>query len=232
RLNDGASHYLLKVLRLNKGHYLHIFNGNGGYYEAEIIDCQKNVCHLLTKNHIPIDNESPASINLAIGISRSEKMDFIFQKCTELGVTSFTPVITEYSEFKLKGDRLEKKLLHWKKIIISACEQSRRNRIPELLKPVPFDEYLLNRGADDQHLMLDHRATKGLVNIATGLNKDRAINFMIGPEGGFSEYELLVAEKSGFHLAHLGPRVLRTETAPVATMAILQSMLGDFSSGQ
>lgn len=229
-LDREKSHYLVTVLRLSTGTPLQVFNGQGGCYEAEITEASKNRCSILLGKHLPDDRQSPASIDIGIGLSRPEKVDFILQKCTELGATSFTPVITTHSEFRLKGEKLEKKLSHWEKVIISACEQSQRNRLP-LLKPVcrQLGDYLDARPEGTIGILLDHRSELSLVSTLEKLDKpEPAFHLLIGPEGGLSEHEIEAGASSGFLKAHLGPRVLRTETAPVAAMAILQSRVGDF----
>ena len=221
-LDEKASHYLNKVLRLKANAPLIVFNGNGNQYNATIEAIEKKTVTIRTKDCDNINNESPLSIHLGIAISKGDRMDWVMQKATELGVTAITPLTSERTEVKLKGERLEKKLQHWRQIAISACEQCGRNRIPTINTLSIADDWI-NTVAAERKLVLHHRTEQAIdttLNIASSA-------LLIGPEGGLSEREINAAEQQGFEALRLGPRVLRTETAPLAAITLLQHSWGD-----
>jgi 16S rRNA (uracil1498-N3)-methyltransferase len=169
------------------------------------------------------DRESNLSIHLAIGISRGERMDLIVQKATELGVSEITPLFTERCEVKLSGERLDKKVNHWQQVAISACEQCQRNSLPSINAPVKIEQWQVNCDASLK-LVLHHRTDQSLSDMPPPSGQ---VALLIGPEGGLSEREIEQAISLGFSPLALGPRVLRTETAPLAAISILQSLWGD-----
>src|SRR5690606_3425388 len=172
--------------------------------------------------HNAENRESPLQLELAIGISRGERFEWVLQKATELGVTKITPLITERTEVKTSGDRQEKMLDRWQHIIISACEQCQRNLLPELAAPVQLNDYLPQVNSD-LRFVLHHRDSKTLPTE----QKPQSITLLIGPEGGLSESEIALAQQHNFNALTLGPRVLRTETAPVAAISLVQYLWGD-----
>jgi len=225
-LPGRQSNYLCKVLRMQSGRELWLFNGRGGAWlcridEADAKRAVVSVGELYQENH-----ESPLQLELVIALSKGDRFEFVLQKATELGVTRIQPMLTEHTEVKLNAERLNKKHQHWMGILISACEQSGRNRVPELLPVKSFGE-LLAQPSDMAGILLDPQAKQGL----SALNKrpESGLRLYIGPEGGFSEAETDQAKKSGVQGIRLGPRVLRTETAPLAIISILQSNFGDLS---
>ena len=151
-------------------------------------------------------------------------MDMVIQKSTELGVTTITPILTERTEVKLKGERVQKKLQHWHQITISACEQSGRTTLPELHSPRPVDQWLQHSDGE-LRFVLHHRGVEGLNTAAA----PASVDLLIGPEGGLTPEEIDAASGHGFESLTLGPRVLRTETAPLAAIAILQARWGDMN---
>ncbi|TQV74146.1 16S rRNA (uracil(1498)-N(3))-methyltransferase [Aliikangiella marina] len=222
-LPKEASHHCIQVLRYSVGDSLILFNGDGFDYIAEITAIEKKSCAVTITEKINLENESPINIHLFQGIARGDKMDLIIQKSVELGVKYFTPIFTERSNVKLDNKRQEKKLVHWQNIAISACEQSGRAIVPKINPPVqiknlPGDENTL-------HLILEPTATSRI----TDLPKTKNIAVYIGPEGGFSPSDLDKLKSIGALGIRLGPRVLRTETAGLATIAILQTTFGDLS---
>lgn len=221
-LDANAARHVAKVLRLVPGAALRLFDGNGGEYSATISDIEKREVIVTTGAYQSIDVESPLLVTLAQGISKGERMDFTLQKAVELGVQRIAPLETEHSVVNLKGERRERKLEHWRGVIISACEQCGRNTLPELLPVQSIDKWL---GTTQQGLLLllDHRATNSIRN----LSKTAEITLLIGPEGGLSENERNKAYQSGYSGLRLGPRVLRTETAALTALAALQSHWGD-----
>lgn len=221
---DGTTaHYLLKVLRMDTGRELILFNGQGGEFSAKIISTSKKSLVCAIGEHHNKESESSLTTELAIGVSRGERMDWVLQKATELGVNRITPVFAERTEVKLKGDRLEKKMQHWQQIIISACEQCTRNTLPELAPATSALDYILSSNSE-QKFVLHHRTVKQLRDI----KKPESVALLIGPEGGLTDEEIKAAEDNGFSPLALGPRVLRTETAPIAALSVLQFVWGDF----
>ena len=221
-LDEKASHYLNKVLRLKANAPLIVFNGHGNQYNATIEAIEKKTVTIRTKDCDNINNESPLSIHLGIAISKGDRMDWVMQKATELGVTAITPLTSERTEVKLKGERLEKKLQHWRQIAISACEQCGRNRIPTINTLSIADDWI-NTVAAERKLVLHHRTEQAIDATLTIASSA----LLIGPEGGLSEREINAAEQQGFEALRLGPRVLRTETAPLAAITLLQHSWGD-----
>lgn len=223
-LDENASRHLSKVLRMQAGRELILFDGHGGEYSAIISAVGKKVVSVELGDFSAIDRQSPLSIHLGIGISRGERFDHVLQKATELGVTTITPLFSERTEVKLSGPRLEKKLLHWQQILISSCEQCQRNRLPMLSAPMSLDQWLPTVD-EQQRFVLHHRSDVTLSHTAT----PNSVALAIGPEGGLSEFEIEASKKFGFQSLTLGPRVFRTETAPLAAISLMQYLWGDLS---
>lgn len=221
-LDEKASHHLSKVLRLKAGAELIVFNGNGLQYPAVITQVNKKTVHVNTAVAESVDNESPLTSQLGIAVSRGDRMDWVMQKATELGVSAITPLLSERTNLKLTADRQNKKHQHWQQIIISACEQCGRNRLPTLNPLQTLDNWLETTAADKK-LLLHHRSD-GQLNAAEPVS---SVALLIGPEGGLSEQEIARASRRGFEALRIGPRVLRTETAPLAALAIVQQLWGD-----
>ena len=224
QLEAGASQHLSRALRLNVGDSLCLFDGSGREWPCQITSVERKQVSVMPAEPLVRDLESPLTIHLGIAISRGDRMDMVIQKSTELGVTTITPILTERTEVKLKGEREQKKLQHWRQITISACEQSGRNILPELHSPRPVGQWLQDRDGE-QRFVLHHRGAEGL-NTATA---PTSVDLLIGPEGGLTPDEIDAAAGHGFQPLTLGPRVLRTETAPLAAIAILQARWGDMN---
>ena len=224
-LHAEASKHASQVLRLKPGNEVYLFNGDGFEYQAVIVKSGKST-HVEIQQSIRKNNESPLKITLIQGISRSDKMDFSLQKSVELGVNAIQPVFCKRSILNLDQKRLTKKIRHWQAVIHSACEQSGRCVVPELKKPSRFDQILQDRPSETLDLILDPNSRQTIPPLLHGYQKFR---LMIGPEGGFDQEEIVHAVSSGFTSVSLGPRILRTETAGIAAMAILQSLKGDLS---
>ncbi|MDR3479032.1 MAG: 16S rRNA (uracil(1498)-N(3))-methyltransferase [Gammaproteobacteria bacterium] len=225
-LAEAASHHLARVLRAKISDQLIVFNGEGGEYNATIIHIDKKKVTIKIDSYDAREAESPISLCLAQGISRGEKMDYTIQKAVELGVTKIIPLLTERCTVKLDADRREKKLQHWQSIIISACEQSGRNKIPTLLPPQTFSHWLPSATAD-KCFVLAPTAKQKLEKIS--LINNAEVMLLIGPEGGLSDGEIARASEQGFLPLNLGPRILRTETAAVAALTALQCIYGDLA---
>jgi 16S rRNA (uracil1498-N3)-methyltransferase len=223
-LEPGAAKHLLQVLRLRQGDQITLFDGQGQDYSAEITRIRGNA--LSARVGAPGPPEPPATlrIHLGLGISKGERMDFAIQKAVELGVTEITPLWTARSVVKLDDARLSRKVARWQGILIAACEQSGRRRLPALHPPEKLPSWLTPRHACG--LMLDHRATATLHQLAPPA--DHHLSLVVGPEGGLTPDERQAAETAGFTAVRLGPRILRTETAPLAAIAAIQTLWGDF----
>jgi 16S rRNA (uracil1498-N3)-methyltransferase len=224
RLDEKASHHLARVLRASVGEALTLFNGQGGEYTAIITQIDKKAVQVQLNDFNPREAESPLNIHLAQGLARGEKMDYIIQKAVELGVKKVIPLITERCNVRLEGEREEKRLQHWQSVAISACEQSGRNTLPEVTPPQILKTWLPQAKAN-QCFVLSPQATPKLTNI--DLPSDAIVILLIGPEGGLSDQEIAAAINQGFQPLNLGPRILRTETAPLAAITLLQSVYGD-----
>lgn len=229
-LNEERSHYLASVLRLKPGQSLRLFNGQGGEFEATVEAVARKAVVVRAGPGHGDRGISPLKTELAVAISRGERLDWVIQKATELGVDRIRLLWSERVEVRLKGERLQRKHQHWQRIAISACEQSGRTRLPELPAPEPLRDYLQQLPTDPASLrLLLHPPPPGQAprSPLQGSPKPRSARLLVGPEGGWSEAEVQQACAAGFVPWSLGPRILRTETAPVAALAILQYCLGD-----
>lgn len=223
QLDEKASHHLARVLRAVVGDKVVLFNGEGGEHHAVIRQInKKNVVAEILK-FVDRNVESPVKIILAQGIARGEKMDFVIQKAVEMGVSEIVPVITERCNVRLDQEREQKRMQHWHAVVISACEQSGRNHLPVMHAPVELEEWLEKTKAEIKFVLSPH-ATQKLQDV----KRASTIAVVIGPEGGLSDAEIQAAQKMGFAALNLGPRILRTETAALAALAVLQFAFGDF----
>lgn len=224
QLDEKASHHLARVLRAKENETIILFNGDGYEYEAKITQIHKKFVEVSIFSAIEKNTESPIELCLAQGIARGEKMDFIVQKAVELGVKKIVPLVTERCNVRLDQEREEKRRLHWQAVIISACEQSGRTVLPQLLPPQTLADWLASEKVDYGLVLSPHHKGE-LAEIA--FSPRAKIALLIGPEGGLSEQEVQVAINKGFLPLNLGPRILRTETATIAALAILQANYGD-----
>ncbi len=224
-LEPGPSQHLSRVLRMKPDDSIILFDGTGGQYPAIIRELSKKSVTATTADFEPVERESNLSLHLGIAISRGERMDWVVQKATELGVSGITPLRTERTEVRISGERAEKKLRHWQQIATSACEQCGRNRLPHI-QPVQDLAQWISGVQADTRLVLHHRAGTA----QTGAAAPSSIALLVGPEGGLSPAEITSAEQAGFSSLQQGPRVLRTETAPLAAIAILQARWGDMAA--
>ena len=223
-LEPGPSQHIARAMRMRPGDALTVFNGMGGEYPATISAVGKKFVALELGELRDREVESPLAIHLGIAISRGDRMDWLIQKATELGVNSVSPVFTERVEVKLKGDRADKKRRHWQQIAIAACEQCGRNQLPQINASQELSRWI-DKTEADLKLVLHHRAP---VESDHDISPS-SIALLIGPEGGLSEAEIGLSGNAGYQPLKLGPRVMRTETAPLAAIAILQARWGDIS---
>lgn len=226
QLDDSASRHLCQVLRLNTGDALVLFNGDGCSYPARISQADKKKAQVIVDACDSRSLESPLHIHLGIALSKGDRFDWVLQKATELGVAAITPLQTQRVDVKLNRERAEKKQRHWQQVIVSACEQCGRNRLPHLAEPQVLQHWLASVEAEQKWVLSP--AHEG------GLQPSQAASsaaLLVGPEGGLEDDEVRLALDSGFASLQLGPRILRTETAPLAAISILQFCWGDFDQG-
>jgi len=226
-LDEFSSHHALRVMRVKVDDFLILFNGDGFEYRGRVSDINKKTINIEILSKEKKNNESPININLFQSISSNEKMDMVIQKATELGVSSIQPIFTSRSTIKLSLDRTKKRLIHWRQVSISACEQSGRSKIPTIKSPIGFDQFAEGITTNSLNLLLHPDNLEESCNLPNKYSGD--INIFIGPEGGFSEDEVLLLKKQNCINIQLGSRILRTETAPLAIIAILQYKYGDFA---
>ncbi len=241
---SGANH-VARVLRSRVGDVIGIFDGEGHEFCAIIASIKGQQVVVNIGKHVETTNESPLRITLLQGVSRGERMDLVVQKATELGVASIVPVITDRSVVKLDRDQITKKQQHWLNIAIGACEQSGRARLPSVAAPISLSKYLEsgNKKAPqfEGHfervirLVLDPCASRSLSALAADKKSGNGepphfelhFELLIGPEGGLDDDEVAAANRAGFASVSLGPRILRTETAAIAALSVLQAKWGD-----
>ncbi len=223
-ITGSAANHIGRVLRLKAGDELTLFNGQGGEYSATLTTIERQMVCALVGEFNPRECESPLNITLAQGVSRGERMDYTLQKSVELGVTRIIPLITERCGVKLDAKRAEKRLQHWQGVIISACEQCGRNRLPEILPLTSLTHWLSQPDSTAARWVLHHRAAHSMRQLAAPAGE---VSLLIGPEGGLSRREIESAIQHGFQAVQFGPRILRTETAGVATLAAIQTHWGD-----
>ena len=224
-LPSRVSGHLRQVLRMKAGDELILFNGlDGRDCRAVITRAGKRETQARVLECGEAEPPPQLIIHLALGISRGERMDFALQKAVELGVTSISPLFTRRTVVRLNAERVKRRLAHWQGIITSACEQSGRGYLPRLNTPENLESWLKTKAGADT-LLLDPRAEQTLPQLPAPRD---VLTFLIGPEGGFSDGERARAYANGCTGIRLGPRILRTETAPLAAMAAAQVLWGDF----
>jgi 16S rRNA (uracil1498-N3)-methyltransferase len=221
-LSEDAAHHAVHVLRLREGDEVTLFNGRGGEFAARIASMQRLRISIDLLQHRAIERESPLRITLVQGVSAGERMDSTVRKAVELGVAEVQPVLAARSVARPKGDRAENRRSHWQKIVISACEQCGRNRVPEVQALVSLDDYRPQSGTTK--ILLSPASELPLSKLSTA---ETRIVLAAGPEAGFTEEEEARLVEAGFVPTSLGPRVLRTETAAVAALAALNALRGD-----
>lgn len=216
----------LNVLRVHPNENITLFDGKGKAHAAQLTVLEKRRAEAEILHEDTTDNESPLNITLIQSISSGERMDFTLQKSVELGVTAIQPVISERCIVRLDGERAAKRLARWQEIVISACEQSGRNTVPPVLPIIGYREALDKMPSESTKLIMSINRARKLADIR---HPSGAIVFMVGPEGGWTEQEEQQAFEAGFQAVTLGKRILRTETAPLAALAAMQTLWGDFA---
>ncbi len=221
-LTGPASHYLARVLRLSKGDTVTLFNGDGNDYSGKIVEIHsQGLLVSITGSKAP-GNESPLKVTLVQAICRGERMDSALQKATELGVSCIQPLMSHRVGVRLDESRQAKRIRHWQGVVISACEQSGRAIVPEVNKPLSISDWI-SGAHESPRLVLHPFAQDKLSGLSITGN---SLSILVGPEGGFTEEEIEQLRADGVVAVSLGPRVLRTETAGPAAIAVLQAITG------
>jgi 16S rRNA (uracil1498-N3)-methyltransferase len=225
-LEGSAASHLIRVLRLKSGETLTLFNGQGGEHAATIAEARSGRLTVEVGAASAVERESGLVLTLAQGVSRGERMDLVVQKATELGVSHLVPLLTERSVVRLTAQQSDRKVNHWRAIVAAACEQCGRNRLPAVAAPVPLAEFLEGGAAATAgtRLLLSPTGTTTLKDVP---RPAAGVTVLVGPEGGLTDEEEKSATAAGFTALRLGPRVLRTETAAIAALALLQEQFGD-----
>ncbi|MBL34031.1 MAG: 16S rRNA (uracil(1498)-N(3))-methyltransferase [Oceanospirillaceae bacterium] len=222
-LDSQAATHLVRVLRLTDGDALRLFNGDGCEYAATLSDSGKKSASADITGVVREDAPLPLQLHLGQVVSKGDRMDFTIQKATELGISDITPLWSERCEVRLKGERLDKKIEHWQKVAVSACEQSGRNVIPRIHPPLSFNDWCAQTEADLKFILHPHDQKP-----LRDYTQPQTLALLVGPEGGFSETEVQQVLAAGFHGLTLGPRILRTETAALTALSVFQYQWGDF----
>ena len=223
-LPDGAFQHCCKVLRLKNDHPVVLFNGQGGQYHGYLTDIQKRSAKVHIEQFEHLHNESPLRITIGQSISRGERMDYAIQKAVESGVFKIQPLFSERCEVRLNDARMEKRVQHWQQVAISAAEQCGRGVVPEICMPTNLSDWV-PRCKESLKFTLHHHSAQPLSRFNAPETKDIAL--LIGPEGGLTDNEVTQAHEVGFHSIALGPRVLRTETAPIVALTAINLLWGD-----
>ena len=224
-LGDAAYHHLVVVLRRIRGDAVVLFNGRGGEYPATLEAVGKRQLTARLGEFRDVSRESALPVTLVQAVSKGERMDYTIQKAVELGVAAIQPVVTEHVVVRLDAERWARKQEHWQGVAIAAAEQSGRTRIPPVAPVLDLNDWMAKCPPDAFRLILSLTVTPGAIHRAPG----QPVVLLVGPEGGWSELERKLADLAGFAGLALGPRVLRTETAGVVALAVLQSKWGDLS---
>lgn len=222
-LPEASAHYISRVLRLTTGAAVQLFDGKGAEYRGTLAEVGKKQVTVMLTEQLDGLAESTLRIHLGQGLSRGERMDWAIQKATELGVAEITPIVSERCEVRLKDERADKRLAHWRQIAISACEQCGRSVLPVIHPPAQLQDWLTVKAS--LKLVL-HPVAESLATH----EPPASLAILIGPEGGLNDSEVDSARAAGFKAARFGPRVLRTETAPVVALSVAQQLWGDFQS--
>lgn len=224
-LPEQAAHHAMKVLRMQAGDNVILFDGRGGEWLAEIVGAGRTARAAL-REFIDRDCESPLEITLVQALPSGDKMDWVVEKCVELGVTTLQPVAAKRSVIRLSAERMARRVAHWNGIASAACEQCGRNRVPIVAPVLDLPQYLATARAQNARRLL--LAPEGNTSLHALGKPQEPVIIMVGPEGGWEEGEMQAAQVAGFQALKLGPRVLRTETAGAAVLAALQAVWGDF----
>jgi 16S rRNA (uracil1498-N3)-methyltransferase len=223
-LAPEAAQHVAKSLRLKTGDSLTVFDGRGGEYEAVIQRIDRDRVDVKLGAYQDVDRESSLDIGLVQGLPEADKMDWIIQKASELGVSWIQPIVCDRSVVRLSGERAARREAHWRRVAIAACEQCGRNRIPDVRPTLGFQSWIAVPSSVARWMLVP-----GGAPVASMVRPDGPIELLVGPEGGLTERERDLATPRGFESVALGRRVLRTETAPIVAMSAMHALWGDFS---
>lgn len=226
-VTDTAANHLSRVLRLAPGDQFTIFSGDGVDYSARILAVTRDGVQVVVESALPSATESPLQVMLLQGVCRGQRMDLVIQKATELGVTAIHPIACERSVVRLDGQRATRRLEHWQGVAIAAAEQSGRSVIPAIDLPQTLSAALSGLPADCHRILLD---PAGGQSMGSAIGESGPVALLVGPEGGLTETEQDIATRAGFASVRMGPRILRTETAPLSAIAIMQYLRGDLGA--
>ena len=221
QLEAAAAHHIAKVLRARVGDSITLFNGSGLDWQCAITDLQKRGVTVSVGKASNPNTESPLKTELGLCLSKGDRFDWAIQKATEAGITNITPLFSDRVDVKLPSDRIAKRIAHWQQIVRSACEQCGRAKVPQVFDPVPLSAWVQEQ-VTDAKLFLHHREIGAVPE-----TRPTSIALLVGPEGGLSDVDRNRAREAGFIGVRLGPRVLRTETAPLVALSILGARWGD-----
>ncbi len=222
-LAPEAAQHVGKALRLKAGDAITVFDGRGGEYDAAIQRIDKDRVDVKVGAFRDVETEPPVSVGLVQGLPEADKMDWIIQKAVELGAAWIQPIVCDRSVVRLSGERAARREAHWRRVAVAACEQSGRNRIPEVRATLAFLNWIAVPAAAPRWML-----APGAEPLTAKAAPHGRLEILVGPEGGFSERELDLALTQGCEPVSLGPRVLRTETAPIAALAAIHALWGDF----
>lgn len=226
-LDAAAAHHIANVLRMKTDDQVRLFNGSGFFFSATITQSSKKNVSVHIDSAQQASTESSLHTHLGQVMSRGDRMDYAIQKSTEMGVNEITPLMSERCELKLKADREAKRLAHWQQVAISAAEQCGRATVPKVHPIASLEDWIKQQSSLGLSLVFHHRDTQNLTQIQTPPSH---VNLLIGPEGGLTSSEIEQARQANFLACTFGPRVMRTETAPVACLSVLQWLWGDYKS--
>lgn len=225
-LDAEQAHHLTRVLRLGEGARVFVFDGEGAEWECEVARIAKREVELNLLRRLDDVIESPLRLTLAQALIKGDKFDWVVQKATELGVTRIVPLITEHCDVRRAEERAEQRLQRWRRISLEALKQCGRRRLVEICEPGPFEDFCGSATQDDR-LIFSERGGQGLREVSAKLQRSNQLSLCVASEGGWSERELKTAEANGFIAVHLGPRILRTETAAISVVTLAQHLFGD-----
>jgi 16S rRNA (uracil1498-N3)-methyltransferase len=225
-LDPQESHHLIRVLRLGEGARVFVFDGQGGEWECEVSQIVKRQAVLSVIKRLIDPVESPLQLTLAQALVKGDKFDWIVQKSTELGVTRIVPLVTDHSDIRRSQERADQRMQRARRIMLEALKQCGRRKLVEIVEPINFADFC-RRQTTENNLIFSEREGRSLHEATARLDPTLGICLWIASEGGWSDPEIKMAETNGFISVHLGPRILRTETAAIAAVTLVQHLFGD-----
>jgi len=228
-LSADEAHHLARVVRLRIGDEAQVFDGEGREYRCRVAEIEKHSARLEVIDEIKDEVESPLRLTLAQALAKGEKFDLIVQKATELGVSAIVPIVTEHTDMKLSDDSSARRMDRWRRISMESLKQSGRRRLVEIKTPVALNEFVESLVDSSTNLVMSERGGLPVRKALKGVDPNSDVIALIGPEGGWSDIEYELFRSRGLTMITLGPRVLRTETAAIAAVTLIQHTVGDIS---